>query len=147
MGDKKRSRGDSLGHGAFYEPVGDEERAAASESLARELAQLPREELVRVMQGLEEDMRAASAAMDFEQAALLRDRWCTCARLWRGRARTRLSPGSRRTPARARLTEAAGAASRAATSSTEVLLRAAQALPTRGAQPKTCPAYDYCRLR
>ena len=74
LGDKKRSRGDSLGHGAFYEPVGDEERAAASESLARELAQLPREELVRVMQGLEEDMRAASAAMDFEQAALLRDR-------------------------------------------------------------------------
>ena len=74
LDDKKRSRGDGLGHGEFYSPVEDEDRAAASAALADELSQLPREELLRVMQGLEEDMRAASAAMDFEQAALLRDR-------------------------------------------------------------------------
>ena len=74
LDEKKRSRGDSFGHGEFYSPVEDEERSAASAALAEELSQLPREELLRVMQGLEEDMRAASAAMDFEQAALLRDR-------------------------------------------------------------------------
>ena len=74
LDDKKRSRGDGLGHGEFYSPVEDEDRAAASAALADELSQLPREELLRVMQVLEEDMRAASAAMDFEQAALLRDR-------------------------------------------------------------------------
>ena len=37
------------------------------------MAKLPRNELLRVIAAMEEDMRAASEAMDFEQAANLRD--------------------------------------------------------------------------
>ena len=41
--------------------------------LAEELSGLPAEELERVIMQMEDDMRAASAAMDFEEAARLRD--------------------------------------------------------------------------
>lgn len=79
VGSKDRSRGDSLGHGAFYTPVSSDSAERAHEagpddsSLAQELADLPHDELVRLVQTMEEDMRSASEAMDFEQAARLRD--------------------------------------------------------------------------
>lgn len=79
VGSKDRSRGDSLGHGAFFTPVSSDsaERAHGAgpddSSLAQELADLPHDELERLVQTMEEDMRSASEAMDFEQAARLRD--------------------------------------------------------------------------
>lgn len=79
VGSKDRSRGDSLGHGAFFTPVSSDSAERAHEagpddsSLAQELADLPHDELVRLVQTMEEDMRSASEAMDFEQAARLRD--------------------------------------------------------------------------
>lgn len=79
VGSKDRSRGDSLGHGAFFTPVSNDSAERAHEagpddsSLAQELADLPHDELVRLVQTMEEDMRSASEAMDFEQAARLRD--------------------------------------------------------------------------
>lgn len=79
VGSKDRSRGDSLGHGAFFTPVSSDSAERAHEagpddsSLAQELADLPHDELVRLVQTMEEDMRSASGAMDFEQAARLRD--------------------------------------------------------------------------
>ena len=79
LGKKERSRGDSLGHGAFYTPMdGLDETAEATgaeeaRDLSDELRSLPKEELARVIQTMEEDMRAASEAMDFEEAARLRD--------------------------------------------------------------------------
>ena len=79
VGKKDRSRGDSLGHGAFFSPAGSEDRQESPEAerdahgLAQELKGLPKEELARVIQTMEEDMRAASEAMDFEEAARLRD--------------------------------------------------------------------------
>ena len=76
VGSKGRSRGDSLGHGAFYTP--DEngaapEPVAPEQTLAEQLEGLPHDELVRIVETMEEDMRNASAAMDFEEAARLRD--------------------------------------------------------------------------
>ena len=78
VGKKDRSRGDTLGHGAFFSPVadddaGDEGAASMGERLAEELSELPQEELARVIATMENDMRAASEAMDFEEAARLRD--------------------------------------------------------------------------
>ena len=80
VGKRDRSRGDSLGHGEFFTPAGGNgaeagESAAVSDGaqLAQELSELPHDELVRVIAALEDDMRAASEAMDFEQAANLRD--------------------------------------------------------------------------
>lgn len=79
VGSKDRSRGDSLGHGAFFTPVSSDSAERAHEagpddsSLAQELADLPHDELERLVQTMEEDMRSASEAMDFEQAARLRD--------------------------------------------------------------------------
>lgn len=79
VGSKDRSRGDSLGHGAFFTPVSSDSAERAHEagpddsSLAQELVDLPHDELVRLVQTMEEDMRSASEAMDFEQAARLRD--------------------------------------------------------------------------
>jgi len=78
VGKKDRSRGDSLGHGAFFSPV--ESTASGADGgpttggrLANELSELPHDELMRVIATMEEDMRAASEAMDFEEAARLRD--------------------------------------------------------------------------
>ena len=82
VGKKDRSKGDSLGHGAFFTPAGAEGEAAAGapdvresdgQRLAEELRELPADELARVIMQMEDDMRAASAAMDFEEAARLRD--------------------------------------------------------------------------
>ena len=80
VGKRDRSRGDSLGHGAFFTPAGE---GAADEApgsvvsdgqqLAEELANLPKDELARIVATMEEDMRSASEAMDFEEAARLRD--------------------------------------------------------------------------
>ena len=72
----KRKRKD----GAFYTASGEgaEEQGApaersAAESVADELAELGPEELAQVMVSLEEEMTRASADMDFERAASLRD--------------------------------------------------------------------------
>ena len=78
VGKKDRSRGDTLGHGAFFSPAadgdaGDGGAASMGERLAEELSELPQEELARVIATMEDDMRAASEAMDFEEAARLRD--------------------------------------------------------------------------
>ena len=43
------------------------------QTLAEQLEELPHDELVRIVETMEEDMRNASAAMDFEEAARLRD--------------------------------------------------------------------------
>ena len=78
VGKKDRSRGDTLGHGAFFSPAADDDAgvegaASMAERLAEELSELPQEELARVIATMEDDMRAASEAMDFEEAARLRD--------------------------------------------------------------------------
>ena len=80
VGKKDRSRGDSLGHGAFFSPAGEDGATAApgveesaGQQLAQELSELPADELARVIMQMEDDMRAASQAMDFEEAARLRD--------------------------------------------------------------------------
>lgn len=78
VGKKDRSRGDSLGHGAFFSPVestasGADGGPTTGERLTNELSELPHDELMRVIATMEEDMRAASEAMDFEEAARLRD--------------------------------------------------------------------------
>ena len=80
VGEKNRSRGDSLGHGAFFTPAGAEGDgavpdggASTGERLAKELADLPKDELARIVATMEDDMRSASEAMDFEEAARLRD--------------------------------------------------------------------------
>ena len=78
VGKKDRSRGDTLGHGAFFSPAadddaGDEGAASMGSGWRRSLSELPQEELARVIATMEDDMRAASEAMDFEEAARLRD--------------------------------------------------------------------------
>ncbi len=72
----KRQRKD----GAFYTASGEgasEQGAPAelstAEAVAAELSKLPREEVVRVIASLEEEMASASANMDYEQAARIRD--------------------------------------------------------------------------
>ena len=78
VGSKDRSRGDSLGHGAFYTPAGsegatDDGPVGDSDDMMAALAEVPREELGHLIEGLEAQMREASEAMDFERAARLRD--------------------------------------------------------------------------
>lgn len=77
VGKKDRSRGDTLGQGAFFSPADTEGEADAGEGvgerIARDFADLPAEELARVIETMEDDMRTASEAMDFEEAARLRD--------------------------------------------------------------------------
>ena len=81
VGKRDRSRGDSLGHGEFFTPSADgagaEEApgvaASTGQRLAEELADLPRDEVQRIVATMEDDMRSASEAMDFEEAARLRD--------------------------------------------------------------------------
>ncbi|RVU97818.1 excinuclease ABC subunit UvrB [Coriobacteriales bacterium OH1046] len=62
---KGRASGDGS-HGAFYTP-------SATESLAAELAKLPRDEVMRIIASMEEEMMAASVKMEYEEAARLRD--------------------------------------------------------------------------
>ena len=81
VGKRKRSRGDSLGHGEFFTPAAGDAGAAEApgvetstgQRLAEELADLPRDEVQRIVATMEDDMRTASEAMDFEEAARLRD--------------------------------------------------------------------------
>ena len=78
VGSKDRSRGDSLGHGAFYTPAESEGARDGgsdgdSDDMMATLAEVPREELGHLIEGLETQMREASEAMDFERAARLRD--------------------------------------------------------------------------
>ena len=78
VGKRDRSRGDTLGHGEFFTPAGGESATGdtpeqTGSELVQEMAKLPQAELARVIAAMEEDMRAASEAMDFEQAANLRD--------------------------------------------------------------------------
>ena len=81
VGKRDRSRGDTLGHGEFFTPAGSEKDAGSDvefdgttgEKLAEELSGLPADELARIIATMEEDMRSASEAMDFEEAARLRD--------------------------------------------------------------------------
>ena len=78
VGKRDRSRGDALGHGEFFTPAGGESAAGdvteqSGSELVQEMTKLPHAELLRVIAAMEEDMRAASEAMDFEQAASLRD--------------------------------------------------------------------------
>ncbi|WP_368134029.1 excinuclease ABC subunit UvrB [Collinsella bouchesdurhonensis] len=78
VGKRDRSRGDTLGHGEFFTPAGGESVTGdapeqTGSELVQEMAKLPQAELARVIAAMEEDMRAASEAMDFEQAANLRD--------------------------------------------------------------------------
>ena len=79
VGKRDRSRGDTLGHGAFFTPAGDGANEApgfeesSGQRLAEVLASLPKDELQRIVATMEEDMRSASEAMDFEEAARLRD--------------------------------------------------------------------------
>ena len=79
VGKKGRSRGDTLGHGEFFTPAGEAADAApgvvasTGQLLAEELSSLPADELARVIDQMEDDMRSASEAMDFEEAARLRD--------------------------------------------------------------------------
>ena len=61
----KRSRKD----GEFYTPA----TTTTAEQVAAELAELPRDEVARLMATLEEEMAAASEDMDFERAAAARD--------------------------------------------------------------------------
>jgi excinuclease ABC subunit B len=72
----KRQRKD----GVFYTASGEgasEQGAPAevstAEAVAAELSKLPREEVMRVIASLEEEMASASANMEYEQAARIRD--------------------------------------------------------------------------
>ena len=72
----KRQRKD----GAFFTASGEgasEQGAPAevstAEAVAAELSKLPREEVMRVIASLEEEMASASANMEYEQAARIRD--------------------------------------------------------------------------
>ena len=52
---------------------GDGEQVGSAEEVNKTLAELSRSEVMRVIADMEEDMAAASASMDFEEAARLRD--------------------------------------------------------------------------
>jgi len=52
---------------------GEEGEAVAAEVVAKELSSLPRDEVLRLLASLEEDMTSASENLDFESAARLRD--------------------------------------------------------------------------
>ena len=53
--------------------VTDEMGGTTAEQVNKELAELSREEVLRIIQSMEDDMAAASRDMDFEEAARLRD--------------------------------------------------------------------------
>ncbi|QWT17234.1 excinuclease ABC subunit UvrB [Collinsella sp. zg1085] len=75
---REREKHDSLGHGSFYTPspeagITHPTDSASGAHLAEELSELPKEEVQRIILQLEDDMHQASVAMDFEEAARLRD--------------------------------------------------------------------------
>jgi excinuclease ABC subunit B len=56
-----------------YVQEGDEGYGSNAEAVAKELSGLAREEVLRIIASMEDDMAAAAGNMDFEQAARLRD--------------------------------------------------------------------------
>ena len=73
---KTRDRHGTGSHGVFESlSSGDAERheTADAEALAAELSKLPKDEVMRIMSALEEEMAAASENMEYEQAARIRD--------------------------------------------------------------------------
>ena len=52
---------------------GDGNQVGSAEEVNRQLAELSRSEVMRVISSMEDDMAAAAQAMDFERAAQLRD--------------------------------------------------------------------------
>ncbi len=78
LANKGRSRGETLGHGAFFtegssEPAKHDEMSRTAESVAEDVAAMPADEQKRVTDALVGEMQEASEAMDFERAAHLRD--------------------------------------------------------------------------
>ena len=75
VGKRKRSRGDELGHGAFYTASGEgaDEQGAPEDRHVLDLGELSRAELEELASGLQTEMSRASEAMDFERAAAARD--------------------------------------------------------------------------
>lgn len=57
----------------IMDSIVDESEGLSAEDINRELAELSREEVMRMIMSMEEEMQAASAGMDFEEAARLRD--------------------------------------------------------------------------
>jgi excinuclease ABC subunit B len=75
---KERTSGDGS-HGEFYTPV-------TAAHVADELQKLPRDEVMRIIAGLEEEMAAAAESMDFERAAAVRDQLVELKGLVEGRS-------------------------------------------------------------
>ena len=75
VGKRKRSRGDELGHGAFYTASGEgaDEQGAPEDRHVMDLDELTRPELEELASGLQTEMSRASEEMDFERAAAARD--------------------------------------------------------------------------
>ena len=57
----------------IMDPIVDESEGLSAEDINRELAELSRDEVMRMIMSMEEEMQAASASMEFEEAARLRD--------------------------------------------------------------------------
>lgn len=57
----------------IMDSIVDETASTDSETINKELAMLSREEVMRIVMSMEEEMHAASESMDFEEAARLRD--------------------------------------------------------------------------
>ncbi|WP_285813421.1 excinuclease ABC subunit UvrB [Adlercreutzia murintestinalis] len=57
----------------IMDSIVDESEGLSAEDINREMAELSREEVMRMIMSMEEEMQAASAGMDFEEAARLRD--------------------------------------------------------------------------
>lgn len=70
---KTRDRHGTGSHGAFETLSASEQSEETARALADEMAGLSESELADVIDALEEEMAAASEAMDFEAAARLRD--------------------------------------------------------------------------
>ena len=79
-------------HGEFVTRAGSEGASGAAtgpttaEEVAAELAKLPRDEVLRIIASLEEEMAAAADAMDFERAAKARDQLVELKGLVEGRS-------------------------------------------------------------
>ncbi len=57
----------------IMDSIVDESEGLSAEDINRELAELSRDEVMRMIMSMEEEMQAASASMEFEEAARLRD--------------------------------------------------------------------------
>ena len=74
VGKRKRKDGvfyTASGEGA--EDQGGPAEVSTAEAVAEELSRLPKEEVMRIIASLEEEMASASAEMDYEEAARVRD--------------------------------------------------------------------------